>query len=46
MEQPTVPSYDVTLLDAAKRWRYKPATLGSQPVKYRLTYNVVLSPRQ
>lgn len=42
----TLPSYDVTLLDAARRWRYRPATRNGQTVKYRLTYNVVLGSGQ
>jgi hypothetical protein len=37
-----VPAYDVTLLDAARRWRYRAAMRNAQPVKYRLIYNVVL----
>ncbi len=46
MTRPTVPSYDLTLLESARRWRFKPALLGGQTVKYRLTYNVALTPRQ
>jgi tetratricopeptide (TPR) repeat protein len=46
MDRPTMPSYDLTLLDAARRWRYTPAMSGTQPVKYRLEYNVVLAPPQ
>jgi TonB family protein len=46
MATPTVPPYDLTLLEAARRWRFKPAVLKDQPVKYRLTYNVVLGPRR
>jgi TonB family protein len=42
----TVPAYDVTLLDAARRWRYRPAMRNGQAVKYRLTYNVVLGSAQ
>jgi TonB family protein len=46
MIQPTVPGYDVVLLDAAHRWRFQPARRNGQTVKYRLRYSVVLSPRQ
>lgn len=46
MSRPTVPSYDLTLLESARRWRFKPALLGGQTVKYRLTYNVALTPRR
>jgi tetratricopeptide (TPR) repeat protein len=42
MATETVPAYDVTLLDAARRWRYRAAMRNAQPVKYRLIYNVVL----
>jgi hypothetical protein len=42
----TLPSYDVTLLDAARRWRYRPAMRNAETVKYRLTYNVVLGAEQ
>jgi tetratricopeptide (TPR) repeat protein len=46
MVRPTVPSYDLTLLESARRWRFKAATLKGQAVKYRLTYNVALTPRK
>jgi tetratricopeptide (TPR) repeat protein len=46
MSRPTVPSYDVTLLEAARRWRYRPATLNGQTVKYRLSYDVALTPQR
>jgi hypothetical protein len=46
MATETLPSYDVTLLDAARRWRYRPAMRNGQVVKYRLTYNVVLGAGQ
>ena len=46
MTRTTVPSYDLTLLDSARRWRFRPATLNGQAVKYRLTYNVALTPRR
>jgi hypothetical protein len=36
--------YDQVLLNAAKRWRYRPAQRGGQPVKYRKLINVVLRP--
>ncbi|MEO8482556.1 MAG: energy transducer TonB [Acidobacteriota bacterium] len=46
VSRPTVPSYDLTLLEAARRWRFKPAMLNNQPVKYQLSYNVALTPRR
>jgi TonB family protein len=35
MRAPLHPSYDRLATNAAKEWRYKPATLKGQPVKYR-----------
>jgi TonB family protein len=35
VRQSIVPIYDQMLLAAAVNWRYKPATLDGQPVKYR-----------
>jgi hypothetical protein len=46
MTRQTIDTYDVLLLDAAKRWRYTPARRGTELVKYRLTYDVALSPRR
>ena len=38
------PRYDVIALDAARLWRYKPATLNGKPVKYRKTIAVNIKP--
>ena len=46
MLRPSNPSYDVTLVGATERWRFEPARLEGEPVKYRLTFQVVLAPRQ
>lgn len=46
MLRPSNPSYDVTLVGATERWRFAPARLEGEPVKYRLTFQVVLAPRQ
>jgi TonB family protein len=37
-------TYDQLLLSAAKRWRYRPAQRAGQPVKYRKTIAIVLTP--
>ena len=29
------PVYDTALMNAARDWKYKPATLDGQPVQYR-----------
>jgi TonB family protein len=34
------PAYDRLLMDTAKNWRFHPATLGDQAVRYRLTYSI------
>jgi periplasmic protein TonB len=36
--------YDQLLLNATKRWRYRPAFRGGKPVKYRKQISVVLRP--
>jgi len=44
MSRPAFPPYDQTLLVAAKNWKFKPATQDGRPVKYRLSYSIVLAP--
>lgn len=39
------PVYDDLLLDAARRWRYRPAVRGDVPVKYRRRIRIVNEPR-
>ena len=41
-------SYDQMVINAAKKWVYKPATLDGKPVKYikRLTISVSVTPPQ
>jgi len=39
------PSYDESLLAAATRWRFKPATREGVPVRYRKTFEIVLGRR-
>jgi hypothetical protein len=38
------PLYDRTLIAAARRWQFRPALLGTQPVKYRKVVGIVLRP--
>ena len=44
MSRAAFPPYDQTLLAAAKNWKFKAATLNGLPVKYRLSYRIVLAP--
>jgi len=37
-------AYDAALLEAVRKWRYRPATRSGQPVRYRLRTPVVLRP--
>ena len=43
MLRPSHPAYDVDLLDAARDWRFEPARRRGAPVKYRLTFAIVLA---
>jgi outer membrane biosynthesis protein TonB len=36
--------YDRLLVDAAKKWKFHPATLNGQPVRYRYVLEVNLKP--
>jgi len=45
MRTPVQASYDESLLEAAKRWRFEPATVRGRAVKYRKSFEIVLSPR-
>ena len=36
--------YDQLVVEAAKRWKFQPATLNGQPVKYRYILEVNLKP--
>jgi protein TonB len=40
--KPTTPLYDKALLDAARGWRYIPATKDGKPVRYRFVLQIVL----
>jgi outer membrane biosynthesis protein TonB len=42
MVKPINPAYDRLLVDAAKNWRFHPAILGEENVKYRLTYSILM----
>lgn len=44
MLRPTHAAYDVVLVDATDGWRFEPARRDGVPVKYRLTFDVVLTP--
>jgi TonB family protein len=44
MRQPVYPSYDPLVLEAAKKWLYKPATLNGVPVPSEKTVEIQLRP--
>ena len=44
MRTPVSPRYDLTLLAAAKSWKYHPATLNGTPVKVRKVINISIKP--
>lgn len=37
-----IPSYDAVLLEAAKKWQFRPARLKGQPVRYWKSYEIML----
>jgi TonB family protein len=43
--EPSHPAYDVMVLQAAKRWVYKPATRGGTPVASQKDIRIRLVPR-
>jgi hypothetical protein len=46
MLRQTIPSYDLTLIGATAGWRFAPARRNGEPVKFRLTFEVVLAPNR
>ena len=38
------PRYDQIVLSATKNWRYKPATLGGAPIKFRKLITISVKP--
>ena len=42
MRQPVTPSYDALALNAAKTWRYRPASVNGAPVKYRKVVQITV----
>jgi tetratricopeptide (TPR) repeat protein len=46
LTQPISPYYDSSLLNAAKGWKYTPATVNGRPVKFKKVMTIVLRPLQ
>jgi len=46
MIAPVSGAYDRAVLDAAKTWQYKPATLGGAPVKFRKDIRITFKPSE
>ena len=44
MRQSVNPTYDKVLVDAAKSWRFQPATRATEAVTYRLLVEIALAP--
>ena len=44
MRKPAHPMYDGILVEAARSWKYRPATKGGAPVRYRHVVEVRLTP--
>jgi hypothetical protein len=42
MRVPVSPRYDYIALEAARNWKYKPATVLGSPVKYRKIVQVTI----
>ena len=40
MKSSVTPRYDVSVVNAAKGWKYQPATLNGTPVRFRKTINI------
>jgi tetratricopeptide (TPR) repeat protein len=44
VREPVAPFYDAQLIEAARTWRFRPATLNSEPVRYRKLIEITLQP--
>ena len=46
LKTPTRTPYDGIALAAARDWKYQPATIGREPVKYKKTVRFTITPSQ
>ena len=44
MQTPVLSGYDAIVVQAARNWRYQPARVNGQPVKYRKSIRITVVP--
>ena len=44
MREPVNPSYDKIAVYATRNWRYRPATINGEPVKFRKLIAITIKP--
>jgi outer membrane biosynthesis protein TonB len=46
MQTPVLSGYDNIVVEAARNWRYQPARLNGQPVKFRKSIRITVVPER
>ena len=44
MQSPVLSGYDEIVVNAARNWRYQPAKVNGQPVKFRKSIRITVVP--